>query len=193
MQRFSALRAKLPGLQPLSGAGSGCEKVEGVLKEYRETVDLLVGELARGEEKKRYELRRKAAVDLDQKIKELNDFKLNPGVLNKADALPVLTKAWDLYSEYLIKAQLISGKNFGLKDEIKITTVQNLGQIEHVIPILISQLDKLSTYLIILLAVFFDALLVIFFQRHLFSRLPPDNQSPYIATQSGRAVNLLDN
>ncbi len=192
MQHLNALRAKLPKLKILSVSGTGCEKVEETLAQYRDSINLLTRELARDDEKERVELRQKAAADLDKKIGELNDFKLNPGLLNKSDALPVLTKAWDLYAEHLTKAELIVGKKFGLEDDIKIITVQNLGQIEHIIPTLLSQYDRISTWVIIILAVFFDAMLVAFFQRHLFAQRPPVSNSPYAASQSGRAVNLLE-
>ncbi len=198
MQRFKELQAALPGLKPLSGVGAKCDKVPEVLKKYKEIVDSLIGNLAaNASDKPRayMDLRKKVIADLQSELKEIDQLKLTPSTLTKSVVQPVLEKAWSVYEEVLTKVERTTDKELDLEKRIVDQTVRGMGEISHIIGILISQWNRIDTYLIIFGAIFFDLILVAFFTRHLSSKVKEENDSPYTlksSNSSGTTRNIFE-
>ena len=198
MQRFKELQTALPGLKALSGVGTKCDKVPEVLKKYKEIVDSLVESLvANVSDKPRafMELRKKVTVDIQAELKEIDQLKLTPSTLSKSVVQPVLEKSWSLYEELLNKVERTTEKELGMEKRIVDQTVRGMGEIGHIISILISQWNRVDTYLIIFGAIFFDLILVAFFTRHLSSKVKEENESPYTlrsSNSSGTTRNIFE-
>lgn len=200
LQRLKELQAALPGLKPLSmpAVRPTCEAIPKFLAEYRKVVDSALDNFAANspdKPKATIDLRKQINASINEQLAVIDEFKLNPSKIDKASALPVLEKSWALYEEVITKTEKASDKSLGLPARIVVQEVRGIGEIGHIIAILISQWTHVQTYIIIFGALFFDLILVAFFMRHLSTKVEVIEQSPFKLSSSnstGEIKNIFD-
>jgi len=191
-QRFRELQQVLPNLKPLALGGGACQNVDALITAYKDTVDKLKDDLPDPNTKKRYQQRNSFINNLQKTIDTIENLKVQNTNLDKGTTMPVLTSAWNTYAQTLQEAELITGKTFDLPAEIIDKNAQGMGNITQILPLLISKLDELVTYLIIFAAVMFDVLLIEFFSRHLHSNLGA-NKNPFSISSSNYSTSKASN
>jgi len=192
---FRELQTLLPKLKPLALGSGGCDNVEKILSEYRDTVDKLSDDLPNPEIKNRFQQRKVFVSQLEKTIKDFEALKVQNASLSKDAVLPALTSAWVTYERILGETELISGSSLGLPEKITDDDIQGMGNITHIIPMLIRQFDNPFTYLIIAMAVLFDLLLVEFYSRYLHGQVVIRRETLYTSqpgASSGRDTNLFE-
>lgn len=106
---------------------------------------------------------------LDTQIKKIEPLIDAPNSLTKDKVVPVLQESWGVYSSILKSAESLTNQKTGLPDDISDEKIIQSGEITNTIPMLLSRWKNIQTYFIIVAAILFDVLLIVFFRRHLSS------------------------
>lgn len=143
--------------------------LEQVKKLYNDQVDSIL--LNSMDEKTKSTLikRDEFITKLDAQILKLQPLKDTPDSITKATVIPLFQESWGLYSSTLKSAESLMNQKTGLTEDITDEKIIQTGDITNTIPMLISRWKNIQTYFIIIAAIVFDFLLIVFFKRHLSS------------------------
>jgi hypothetical protein len=154
------LERALPGFRRLSAGGERCAQIERVAAEYRSKVDellptrfpnlMLIGEA----DSARDELRALQA-------QATTDYA--PSMLRTTKGL--LVKQNDRYRDLYGRLEQAGGRVDDLPTQLDMAGVQNLGDATKLPMLFIDRLDRGSTYVYLAIAIFFDWLMIYFFQQ----------------------------
>lgn len=157
---LSDLQRKLPGFRPLSVGGDRCAQIDKVIAEYQEKIGELlkakypdfsiIGEATDAQRELRT-LQAQATTDYD------------PSMLRSSKGL--LAKQNDLYRDLYAKLDQLGGQVDRIPAQLDASEVQDLGDATKLPSLFLDRLDKPSTYVYLALAVFFDWLMIYFFQQ----------------------------
>jgi hypothetical protein len=159
---IGALQQELPGFTPLSSPGVDCSKNEQVISDYRERIADLVqgaqwnspdlGAVLVGSERAKLKL---------QELSRSSSTMLPPSLLGQiAPELETLDVAYRADRERLAR-QGVDVSN--VPSRLPLSEVESLGEWSQLLNLMIDRLDKLSTYIYIALAFFFDWMMVYLF------------------------------
>jgi hypothetical protein len=172
VKRFNELNKEL-GMRLIRYSGTTNCKDTGMLEQvkklYNDQIDsILINSM--DEKTKSNLLKRDEFINnLDAQIKKIQPLKDAPNSLTKQIALPLLQESWGLYSSTLKSAESLANQKTGLLEDITDEKILQSGEITNTIPMLISRWKNIQTYFIIIAAILFDVLLIVFFKRHLSS------------------------
>jgi len=198
LARFRDLQLLLPKLKPLAVGSGACQNIGAIIDAYKGTVESLADELPDPATKRRFRQRKAFISHIDKTITDIEEMQVQNTSLSKTSTLPVLTAAWNTYSQTLKEAELIAGKALGLPTEIVDQNIQGMGGITQIIPLLISQFDKPLTYVTIAAALLFDILLITFFTRYLHGQFVNANSDSFgsshrtFGMNSSKSENLIE-
>ncbi|MEI7532497.1 MAG: hypothetical protein WCK52_11270 [Betaproteobacteria bacterium] len=175
IQRFTELQKELPSLRKLSGnttpakmsGGNNCEKIDEVIEQYRNNIETSLENSMDPQARSILTKKKELVEKIDAQIEKIEPVKNNPTSIAKAKVVPLLQESWGLYSSTVASAETLIGKEMGLPKDITDERMITVGQITNTIPMLISRWNKIDTYFIIVSAILFDILLIVFFKRHL--------------------------
>lgn len=154
------LQRKLPGFRPLSVGGDKCARIDKVVAEYQEKI----GELLKAKYPDFSIIAE--ATDAQRALRTLQaqattDY--DPTIIRSAKG--VLTKQNDLYRDLHAKLEQLGGQVDRIPAQLDSSEVQDLGDATKLPSLFLDRLDKPSTYVYLALAVFFDWLMIYFFQQ----------------------------
>lgn len=158
----NALRNELPGFVALSSTGVDCSKNEQVVADYKSRIAELV-ESAPWNDMLLQSVRRDSAsaVSQMQKLGTRTGTLMAPGLLSKiAPELVVLDTTYRQNRDRLSRGDVDVS---ALPNQLDLTAVNSLGEWSQLLNLIIDRLDKISTYLYLVLAVLFDWMMVYLF------------------------------
>ena len=162
------IKNELPAFQILSGKVN-CIKIEPIISSYDESINTLLQNSKEYIDGNQLELE-KLAGEVIQKEKnaqeKLNQIRteINNGGNLLVDARLDLEGLATLYQNTSLELSKID-LNAKLPASLEMNSVRNLGEWSQIINLIISRLDKPSTYVYLLLAFFFDWILIYLFSR----------------------------
>lgn len=171
---LAEITAELPTFHRLSGITKNCTGIDSVIRSYKDQAAQL---LTTSPEYVTANLGKKDAfiVTLNERVSAAKatlvstKFALSEAGSGNSDALSAaknaLESAATTYATLLVDLEQLSDKPNALPRSIEVNHARQLGSISQIIPSLMSRLDRLSTYLYIFAAVFFDLILIRCFMR----------------------------
>jgi len=157
---LARLERVLPGFRPLSTGGQKCAEIEKVAREYRAKIDELLTarypnlQLVNETDAAREELR---AIE----AQATTDYA--PSMLRATKG--VLVKQNHRYRDLYGRLDQIGGRVDDLPTQLDMAGVQNLGDATKLPMLFVDRLDRGSTYVYLAIAIFFDWLMIYFFQQ----------------------------
>jgi hypothetical protein len=163
------IQNKLPNFRPTSG-GVRCDKVDEVLNDYNKTIDALVKESKEFNTTNYNQILNLRNKILDENKKAQDSLMhLKQELNNGASLIRVIKPELEIINQNYeslasaLKQELPDGVN--INSSINLSNARALGEWSQVLGLIISRLDKFSTYLYLLLAFFIDWITVYFFNR----------------------------
>jgi hypothetical protein len=173
------IRSELPGFHRLSGNSLNCKGLDEIISSYknqanrllRNSPDYVAGKVGRMETLL-IALRERVAQEnkkLDAAKSALAGARAGSEITSSGstyvNAQEALESASTTYSELVLEVENASGKSGVMPRAIAVDHARQLGSIAQIIPSLLGRLDRISTYLYILAAVFLDVILIMCFMR----------------------------
>ncbi len=157
---LARLERELPGFRRLSTGGNKCAQIDKVANQYRAGIDELL--LARYPN---LSLIREAdeARDALRKLQAQATTDYAPSMLRATKG--VLVQQNDRYRDLYGRLDALGGRVDDLPTQLDMAGVQNLGDATKLPMLFIDRLDRGSTYVYLAIAIFFDWLMIYFFQQ----------------------------
>jgi hypothetical protein len=171
---LAQIRQELPGFVKYSGTSRDCDNNEQLIGMYDKQIDkLLYGTdvFINANVESLESLRRRIDAEVPRELAKLDQLRkeVNSGASLIGYVRPKLEESSSAYQALTLALtsavpSLRTGKSLPL--ELDVGNVRNLGEWGHLVPLLMSRLDRPQTWVYLLLSIFLDWLLV-----HLFARI----------------------